>query len=122
MTDNTTDLTIGSVRSKLLRYSAPLVATSLLQALYSMTDIIVVVQFVGNSGISAINNAGQIMGLVTNIAIGITLGGNILIGQYFGAGETDKQTKAAGTLFSLSLVLGIFCTASSFSASPCCFC
>lgn len=102
------NLTDGSVRRQLTRYALPMVAISLLQALYSMTDIIISGHFVGNVGISAINNSGQVLGIVTNIAIGVTMGGNILISQFFGAGDQDRRKEATGTLFSLSLLLGVF--------------
>ena len=50
------DLTRGSVARKLLCYALPLVASSLLQAAYSITDIIVAGHFIGDVGITAINN------------------------------------------------------------------
>ena len=87
------NLTDGSVRRQLTRYALPMVAISLLQALYSMTDIIISGHFVGNVGISAINNSGQVLGIVTNIAIGVTMGGNILISQFFGAGDQDRRKR-----------------------------
>jgi putative MATE family efflux protein len=101
------DLTQGNVTRQLITYATPLVLSSILQALYSMADIIIVGHFVGSSGISAINNATQIMFMITNIAIGLTTGGNILIGQYFGAKDANNQKQAAGTLFSMSLILGL---------------
>lgn len=48
------------------------------------------------------------MNLVTQIAIGFTVGGNVLMGQYFGKKDYENYKKASGTLFSFSLVLGIF--------------
>ncbi len=44
------DLTKGSVTCKLLQYTAPLMASSLLQALYSITDFIVAGHFIGTWG------------------------------------------------------------------------
>ena len=58
----------------------PLVASSLLQALYSMVDTVIAGHFAGSAAISAINNSGQILNILTKIAIGITTGGNIIIG------------------------------------------
>lgn len=101
------DLTKGNVRGKLIHYSLPLIITSLLQSLYSMMDILIAGRFIGSSAISAINNSGQLINLLTQIAIGITLGGNILIGQCFGAGEEKERKEATGTLFSISIILGI---------------
>ena len=79
------DLTQGSVTRKLVRYALPLVASSLLQAKYSITDIIIAGHYIGDVGISAINNASQVMMILTQIIMGITTGGNILKGQYFGS-------------------------------------
>lgn len=92
---------------QLIKYAMPMVATNLLQALYSMVDLIIAGRFVGSGGISGINNGGQILNLVTQIVIGITIGGNILIGQYFGSGDQAKRQQAAGTLFTVSLVGGV---------------
>ena len=48
------DLTQGSVTRKLVRYALPLVASSLLQAIYSITDIIIAGHYIGDVGISVI--------------------------------------------------------------------
>ena len=76
----------------------PMVITSLLQALYSMVDTIIVGQFMGSAGISAINNSGQILNIVTKIAIGVTTGGNIIIGQYYGAKDLRSRHQASGKI------------------------
>ena len=81
------DLTQGSVTRKLVRYALPLVASSLLQAIYSITDIIIAGHYIGDVGISAINNASIIMNMLTQLAIGLTVGGNVLVGQYVGSGD-----------------------------------
>ena len=64
------DLIRGSVARKLLRYALPLVASSLLQAAYSITDIIVAGHFIGDVGITAINNGSVVMNMLTQVAIG----------------------------------------------------
>lgn len=98
------DLTQGSVSRKLIRYAMPLVASSLLQAIYSITDIIVAGHFIGDTGISAINTSSVIMNMLTQLAIGLTVGGNILVGRYFGSGAEEERKKAAGnTLTVVSL-------------------
>ena len=103
------DLTQGSVTRQLVRYALPLVSTSLLQALYSIVDYIVAGYFISSAGQSAINNATLVMNLLTQVAIGLTVGGNILIGQYFGNHEEEPRKHSAGTLLSLSLVVGVVC-------------
>ena len=100
------DLTRGSVARKLLRYALPLVASSLLQAAYSITDIIVAGHFIGDVGITAINNGSVVMNMLTQVAIGLTVGGNVLVGQYYGSGEDDKRRRAAGNLLTVGLLAG----------------
>lgn len=108
------DLTQGSVTKQLIRYSLPLVTTSLLQSLYSIADYIVAGFFISSAGQSAINNSSLIMNLMTQIAIGLTLGGNILIGQYFGNHEEESRKQSAGTLLTLSIGVGIVTAALCF--------
>ena len=106
-----TDLTQGSVSGKLLRYAAPLVASSLLQAVYSITDIIIAGHFIGDAGISAINTASVIMNMLTQLAIGLTVGGNILVGRYFGSGAEKARKQAAGNTLTVGLAAGVLLTA-----------
>ena len=106
-----TDLTQGSVSGKLLRYAAPLVASSLLQAVYSITDIIIAGHFIGDAGISAINTASVIMNMLTQLAIGLTVGGNILVGRYFGSGAEEARKQAAGNTLTVGLAAGVLLTA-----------
>lgn len=100
------NLTTGNVRKKLIVYALPLVLTSVLQALYSIADLVIAGQFIGKRSVSAINNSSQIMNLLTQAAVGLTLGGNILIGQYFGNGSHKERKMAGGTLFFVSLLFG----------------
>lgn len=107
MDTNHGDLTTGDVRRKLASYALPLVLTSVLQALYSIADLVIAGRFIGTRSVSAINNSSQIMNLLTQVAVGLTLGGNILIGQYFGNGNHRERKQAGGTLFSISLLFGL---------------
>ena len=104
---STENLTEGSVFKSLLRYAAPMIVTSILQAVYSIVDIWIAGRYIGGNGISAISNGSLIMNLITQIAIGITVGGNVLISQYFGSGMDEDRKSAVGTLFVSSLLMSI---------------
>ncbi len=104
---STENLTEGSVVKSLLKYAAPMIVTSILQAVYSIVDIWIAGRYIGGSGISAISNGSLIMNLITQIAIGITVGGNVLISQYFGSGMDNDRRKAVGTLFVSSLIMSV---------------
>ena len=84
------DLTEGVIWKKLLVYAWPVVLSSLLQSAYAITDLIVAGWFIGKDGISAINNASQVMQILTQVILGITTGGNILMGGFLTAVERPK--------------------------------
>ena len=100
------DLTSGSIWRQLIKFSAPLVISNVLQSMYNIVDMAVAGQFIGAESISAISNAGIIMNMITNIIIGLTTGGNILIAQYFGAKNKDGCKDCSSTLLSSSLIMG----------------
>ena len=102
------DFTQGNIVRQIVAFTLPLIASSLLQALYNMVDMVIAGRFAGPSAISAINNSSQILVIITKIAIGITTGGSVLIGQFYGGKEIKRREEATGTLVSLSAILGIF--------------
>ena len=100
------NMTEGNVVKQILKFSLPLVASSLLQALYNMCDMIIAGHFIGPDALSAINNSSQVLVTITKIAIGLMTGGNVLIGQFFGGKLYNNQKKATGTLLSAAALLG----------------
>ena len=85
-----TSLTQGNITRAILRFALPFMGSSIFQLLYNLVDMIVVGQFSDSAGISAVNNAGQIMQLVTFMVTGIGTGATVLIGRHVGAGR-DKE-------------------------------
>lgn len=100
------DLTEGVIWKKLAVYALPVVLSSLLQSAYSIADLVVAGWFIGKEAISAINNSGQVMLILTQIIMGITTGGNILMSQYFGSRDRDNRVKTNGTLLGFALAAG----------------
>ena len=95
------DLTTGSVPKTLLSFSLPLLLSGLLQMVYNVVDMIVVGQFVGTRGLSAVSIGGEVLQLITFVALGFSNAGQILISRYVGAKRTDLVGDMVGTLFTL---------------------
>ena len=104
------DLTKGSVTKQLMRFAIPFLLSNLLQAFYSVADMIIVGRLCGTHGITGVNIGSQINILVTGAALGLAVGGTVLIAQYGGAHKFDEQRKTIGTLFTLYMVVGVFFT------------
>ena len=56
-TQGQNNMTEGNVVKQILKFSLPLVASSLLQALYNMCDMIIAGHYIGPDALSAINNS-----------------------------------------------------------------
>ena len=95
------DLTVGSVPKTLLSFSLPLFLSGLLQMVYNMVDMIVVGRFVGTEGLSAVSIGGEMLMLITFVAMGFSNAGQILISRYVGEDRTDLVGEMVGTLFTL---------------------
>ena len=95
------DLTVGSVPRTLLSFSLPLFLSGLLQMVYNMVDMIVVGRFVGTQGLSAVSIGGEVLQLITFVAMGFSNAGQILISRYVGEDRKDLVGEMVGTLFTL---------------------
>lgn len=105
------DLTQGSVTKNLIKFALPFLASNVLQALYSVVDMIVVGQFCGKAGITGVSIGGQINILITGAASGLAVSGTILVAQFLGAKKYEDQKKTIGTMSTMYLVFGIVVTA-----------
>lgn len=101
----------GSVPKKLAAFAFPLLLANILQSLYNVVDMLVVGQFVGDTGLAAINNASKLCYIINSICIGMTMGGAVLIAQYKGANDKKGQAETFQTLAVLSLVSALLVTA-----------
>lgn len=104
------DLTQGSVGKQLIQFSIPFLLSNLLQAFYSVADMIIVGRLCGTHGITGVNIGSQINILVTGAAFGLAVGGTVLIAQYGGAKKFDEQRKTIGTLFTVYMILSVVFT------------
>ncbi len=104
------DLTRGSVSKQLMKFAIPFLLSNLLQAFYSVADMIIVGRLCGTHGITGVNIGSQINILVTGAALGLAVGGTVLIAQYGGAKKFDEQRKTIGTLFTLYMILAVIFT------------
>ena len=104
------DLTTGSVPRTLIRFSLPLFLSGLLQMVYNMVDMVVVGRFVGTQGLSAVSIGGEVMQLITFVAMGLSNAGQILLSRYVGEQRRDRIGEMVATLFTLLMGLAVIIT------------
>ena len=100
------DMTQGPVLKQLAVFCVPVALANALQAVYSMVDMVVVGQFVGSGGLSAVGIGGQLLNMFLSLGMGFSFGAQVLLSQQVGAKDKDLQP-TIGTLFTLEFVLSI---------------
>ena len=103
----TKDFTKGSVVKQLLWFTLPFMASNALQVLYSTIDMIIVGEYVGTPGLSAVSQSSQILNFATMVCLGFSNAGQVLISQALGAGKRKEMNRIIGTLFSLLMILAL---------------
>ena len=101
------DFTQGSISGHLIRFSLPYLMANLLQALYSVADMLIVSWICGTNSMSGVNIGGQVTQLIMMMVSGLTVGGTVLVGQYYGARQHEEVKRTIGTLLTLLTAMGI---------------
>ncbi len=104
------DLTEGNVTKQLIYFAMPFFISQILQATYSMADMLIAGIFMGDYGIAAINNSSVVVALITMLVNGFALSGTVLVAQYVGAKRPEDAKKAIGTLFTFFIYVGVVIT------------
>lgn len=107
------DLTEGSVSKQLLKFAWPFVISNFLQTVYNLVDMIVVGQYVGSAGLSAVSMGGEVLILFTFLCLGFVSAGQIMISQYVGCKDYESVKKVIGMVFSTVIVMAVVITAVS---------
>ena len=97
------NFTDGSVFRHMIMFSLPLFLSNMLQAVYNIVDMIVVSHAIGKVGLSAVTVGGDILNLLTFLAMGFSSAGQVIIAQHIGAGRENRLGKIIGNLFTLLL-------------------
>ncbi|MBQ6367715.1 MAG: MATE family efflux transporter [Erysipelotrichaceae bacterium] len=101
------DLTEGPVVPLLLRFVMPLFVSNALQAIYNIVDMVVVGNYIGKTGMSAVSIGGDILHLLTFVAMGFSSAGQVIIAREIGANRRDEIKKTIGTMFTFLLVTSL---------------
>lgn len=109
------DLTNGSVARQLLVFALPLFISNALQAVYNMVDMIIVGQFIGGAGMSAVSIGGDLLHLLTFVSMGFASAGQVLIARNVGAGRMKEVSETIGTLFSFLLAASVLISVVCFA-------
>ena len=114
----TRDLTQGNVSRQLLKFTIPFLLAQILQAFYSMVDMFIVGRYMGDYGITAVNNSATVSLFITNLISGFAMSGTVLVAQYIGAKEEENAKKTIGTIFVIFIIASLIITVGGIIITP----
>lgn len=97
----------GKPIKSIVKFSLPIMASSLLQYNYTLVDNILVGRYVSTDALAAVGGVGSINSFIIGAALGLTSGFTIPVAQAFGAKNQNKINKYSGSSITVSLILGI---------------
>ena len=101
------DMCNGPILSKMLRFSIPLMCSSVLQLLFNAADIVVVGRWAGDNSLAAVGSNTALIGLLTNLFVGLAVGANTLAAKSFGARDREELHRVVHTSILLSILSGV---------------
>lgn len=107
---NQIDMTQGSILGKLLKFTLPLIFSSILQLLFNAADIVVVGRFAGDDCLAAVGSTSSLIHLLVNLFQGLSIGTNVVAAHYFGAGDKQNLKETVHTSMLVSIYSGIILT------------
>lgn len=108
--NKTNDLTLGNERKLILAFFFPMLATNMLQQLYSFADIAIVGKGLGDNALAAVGNMGSLNFLIIGFSLGLANGFSVLIAQHFGAKDFEKLRKTIASSIKLAAIITILLT------------
>ena len=115
--DRSADLTSGPMLQKIILFSIPLAASSILQLLFNAADVVVVGRFAGSTALAAVGSNGSLINLLVNLFVGLSLGANVVAARCFGAKDEHGIQDTVHTAVTLGLTSGVLLAVVGFFAA-----
>ena len=93
---------------KLFWYAVPLIIGNIVLLSYDLVDALVISKFVGEIGLAAVSNAGQISSFILLFFYGLCMGASVIISEYYGAREMIGVKLEVSTIFISGSIFAIF--------------
>ncbi len=97
----------GPIVSRLLMFTGPLVASSVLQLLFNAADVVVVGKYAGDNSLAAVGSVVSLVNLLISLFIGLSIGSNVLASRYHGSKDDEQLSKTVHTSMLVAVMGGI---------------
>ena len=108
------NLTKGNIYKTLAVFALPYLMANFIQALYGAVDMMVVGWFNDAAVVAAVSIGTQMMQIVISFVAGLTMGGTIIIAQYYGGGREKDTVETISTMLTLFAIAALLMTLALF--------
>ena len=107
----------GPLFPNIIRFTIPIILTSVLQLLFNAADLVVVGQFCGSVSVAAVGATGSITGLLVNFFIGLSVGAGVAVAHGLGGRENQVVHRTVHTALPTAILSGAILTVAGLTYS-----
>ncbi len=100
----------GPIFVNVIKYTVPIICTSVLQLLFNAADLVIVGRFCGSDSVAAVGATNSLIHLIVNLFIGMSIGVSVSVANAVGAGDTKRISKTVHTAIPLAVICGAIIT------------
>ena len=79
------DMCNGPIFVNVIKYTLPIICTSVLQLLFNAADLVIVGRFCGSNSVAAVGGTSSLINLIVNLFIGLSIGVSVSVANAIGA-------------------------------------
>lgn len=106
-----TSMTEGPILKKLILYTLPIIATSVLQLLFNAADLAIVGSYRGSLYMGAVGATSSITNLIINLFMGLSIGAGVSVARSIGERSDKEVSHTVHTAIPVAVICGIVLTA-----------
>ncbi len=111
MKNKSIDMLHAPLLPSILRFSVPLILSSVLQLLFNAADLMVVGNWSDNqNAVGAISSTGALINLIVNLFIGLSIGAGVAVSHGIGSSDDEAVSKVVHTSMPTAVIGGILMT------------
>ena len=100
----------GAILPKMLKFTVPLMLSSILQLMFNAADVVVVGRFAGDNSLAAVGCTGSLINLLINLFVGLSVGTNVMAARHYGAKQKSELHATIHTSITIAAIGGIILT------------
>lgn len=100
------DFCTGSISTAFIRFTVPVILSSLLHMLFNTADMVVVGKFVSDAAQAAVSSTGSIVNTMICLLTGLGAGVSVLTAQCIGSKDEEKTGRVVHTAIATALLFG----------------